>query len=153
MYWGNTWALVGNEHSYPIHLLICLASVIHFLKNGFQNVLMTSQLQAPRTRLCSLVTMQLSEAVYWQTEQVGALWQVSLGRIPNHHRAGLCPWRLVVRSRAAAEFLLQKSLPPAFLGSEDKKGLSPWEASRIDSLTTIWWEENNLQHSLEVQCD
>lgn len=49
---GNTIAWIGDGHSYLIHLCISLASMIHFLKNCFQNVLMTSQPWAPQAHQC-----------------------------------------------------------------------------------------------------
>lgn len=49
---GSTVAWIGDGHSYLIHLCISLASVIHFLRNCFQNVLMTSQPRAPQPHQC-----------------------------------------------------------------------------------------------------
>lgn len=60
---GNTVAWVGDEHSYLICLHISLASMIHFLKNCFQNVLMTSRPRPPRTRWCFSV-LWLSESLF-----------------------------------------------------------------------------------------
>lgn len=48
----NTVAWIGDGHSYLIHLCISLASMIHFLKNCFQNVLMTSQPRPLQTHPC-----------------------------------------------------------------------------------------------------
>lgn len=59
---GNASAWVGDEGSYLIHLLISLASMIHFLKTRFQNVSVTSRPQPPQPCRCFLV-VQLSDRV------------------------------------------------------------------------------------------
>lgn len=59
---GNASAWVGDEGSYLIHLLISLASMIHFLKKRFQNVSVTSRPQPPQPCRCFLV-VQLSDGV------------------------------------------------------------------------------------------
>lgn len=60
---GTSVARGRDEHRYLIHPCISLASMIHFLRNAFQNVLMTSRPRPPQThRFFS--TLRLSEGLF-----------------------------------------------------------------------------------------